>query len=538
MLRISSREQAGRTDLILEGKLSGPWVAELAQAWCALRIRENGRSPRVDLREVQFIDEGGKELLRHLHAEGVELVGCGCYTEPILQAIRSGRDLGGATLRFLGLPLVGLAAASVLTAAVPAPAPPPMALSLRAALQEALSRNPSVQKSLLEVAKTQEDRKIAGSALLPEVDGVASFVRQKDNLDAVLGAPIPSYLQVGPWNYGLAGVEVHVPLFEMSLYQRWKASSHAVDSAQAQARTVREGIAALVVGQYLRSQQAAESVKAAQSRVELAQALEKLAEDQQKSGLGTSLDTLRARVQLQTERQRLIQAETRWRVAQFGLLKLLDRDPTTQLELTDPLSAPETPAFTFQDAYGQGLKLRPEMAALEARERTATSLQAAARNLRLPSVVLSGNYASMGLMPNQPWVNTYSFTVGLKVPLFTSGRVSASAARAQAELDQVRQERKDVASQVGLEVQVAQAEMESARNEVDVAAQAVDLAQQAMVQARHRFEAGVANNIEVINAQDELSRASDNHISALYRLNQARADLAKAMGQLEPLFAK
>jgi hypothetical protein len=38
-------------------------------------------------------------------------------------------------------------------------------------------------------------------------------------------------------------------------------------------------------------------------------------------------------------------------------------------------------------------------------------------------------------------------------------------------------------------------------------------------QARDRFQAGVANNIEVITAQDELARANDNQIVALYRYN-------------------
>ena len=42
----------------------------------------------------------------------------------------------------------------------------------------------------------------------------------------------------------------------------------------------------------------------------------------------------------------------------------------------------------------------------------------------------------------------------------------------------------------------------------------------------------------MIQAQDELARATDNKINALYRLNQSRADLARAMGQLEPLFAR
>jgi outer membrane protein TolC len=66
----------------------------------------------------------------------------------------------------------------------------------------------------------------------------------------------------------------------------------------------------------------------------------------------------------------------------------------------------------------------------------------------------------------------------------------------------------------------------------------VDLARQEVVQARDRFQAGVANNIEVITAQDELSRANDNQIAALYRYNQSRADLAHAVGQMEAVYAK
>ena len=48
----------------------------------------------------------------------------------------------------------------------------------------------------------------------------------------------------------------------------------------------------------------------------------------------------------------------------------------------------------------------------------------------------------------------------------------------------------------------------------------------------------MANNVEVIQAQDELARASDNQIAALYRYNQSRADLARSVGQTEALYAK
>ncbi len=66
----------------------------------------------------------------------------------------------------------------------------------------------------------------------------------------------------------------------------------------------------------------------------------------------------------------------------------------------------------------------------------------------------------------------------------------------------------------------------------------VQLAKEEVDQARDRFKAGVANNIEVIQAQDALARANDNEIAALYRFNQARADYAKSIGQMEKIYAK
>jgi len=116
--------------------------------------------------------------------------------------------------------------------------------------------------------------------------------------------------------------------------------------------------------------------------------------------------------------------------------------------------------------------------------------------------------------------------------------VSAQVSRAKSEQDRVREARRDIRAQVGFEVQVAQAELDAAAHEVEVANLAVSLSSEALTQARHRFEAGVSNNIEVINAQDELARANDNQISALFRMNQSRADLARATGQLESFFAR
>src|SRR5271157_4844803 len=81
-------------------------------------------------------------------------------------------------------------------------------------------------------------------------------------------------------------------------------------------------------------------------------------------------------------------------------------------------------------------------------------------------------------------------------------------------------------------------DLASARSEVQVANLGVDLAKEEVSQARDRFLAGVANNIEVIAAQNTLARANDNQILALYRFNQARADFARSVGQMEKTYSK
>jgi len=333
--------------------------------------------------------------------------------------------------------------------------PVPLRLTLKDALRRALDQNPQVHQSVLNLALSQEDSRMARSSLIPTFDGVAFGQRNKVNFDTFMGGPTPGapvpYV-VGPYNWGEIGVEARATLFDLSLWKRWRAARAGETAAQAQVRATREGITALTVGQYLRALRASESMKASQSRVELAQALEKLAEDQQTHGIGTKLDTLRAQVQLQNERQRLIQAQTQLKTSLLGLAKILDLEPGTPVELADQLASPELPQFSFQEAYKAGLEGRPELTGLDAREKVALNLKDAASDLHLPSVVLSGNYMSTGVSPREPWVPVYQLSLGVKVPLFTGGLIASRISKAKVELGKIQEERREIKSQVGLEV--------------------------------------------------------------------------------------
>ena len=531
MLRITPSEDGEALVLRLEGKLAGPWVEAAAQSWSQFHAQRPEGPIRADLSGLVFVDESGQALLRRMHAEGCVFAGDNCYVEPIVK--RATRESGFAQPRLLS----ALSLAGLLAAAGAAQAAEPMKLSLKQALEIALKQSPQVQIADLDQAKAQEDARASKGGLLPSVNAFAQGTRTKQNLDAFLGIPTPGGPNVvGPFNAGAVGLSAEAPLFDLSLWHKWKAAQADAAASSAQALGVREQVTALVVGQYFSAQRAEAAVEASQFRVQLATALGTLAEDQQKAGVGTGLDTLRAKVQLQSERQRLIQAQTQLKTASYALVRLLSLDPSTEIAVTDALSAPALPELDFGTAYKQGLEARPELAKAKADELAAGQKREAAQSLRLPSLVATGTFESNGLQ-GQPWAQTYQIGLGIKVPLFVGGRISAEVAKAKLQEQEAQAREKALASQVGFEVRSAQAQLDAAKNEVDVATEATSLAQQELDQARHRFEAGVSSNIEVVEAQAALAEANDRQIDALYRLNQARADLARATGRLSALYS-
>ncbi|TAM80360.1 MAG: TolC family protein [Acidobacteria bacterium] len=414
--------------------------------------------------------------------------------------------------------------------------PLPLHLTLQEAVRIALRENPEVQIANLDVVESRHDRSIVRSALLPQASIGVSEAATRRNLDAFIGFRIPGFPQhIGPFRTFQAGPAFSFPVFDLTLWHRLEASSHRVTGASAQELTIREQTTLLVVSQYLGCLRAAADVRAAQSRVQLAQALYDQAEELQKQGLSTALDTLRSSVELQNEKQRLIVTETQGKTALYGLAQLLDLDPRQTVELDDETSFFGTPKITLQESMESAYANRPEIKALVAQEKAAHLEQQAAKDERLPKVEVNGAWGYQGTsLPAS--IPAYQFQVTLDVPLFTGGRIRAENAKAQIELKKIARQTDSARSRIALEVKTAIAQLDAARNEVAVANLGLKLANDEVVDARERFQSGVANNIEVTTAQDALSRASDNQISALYRYNLARADLAHATGQIERFY--
>ena len=105
---------------------------------------------------------------------------------------------------------------------------------------------------------------------------------------------------------------------------------------------------------------------------------------------------LRANVELQNEKQRLIEAENDRDSSLFGLSKLLNLDPRQKIELADSLSFFETPQPEVDSSIDQALATRQEWKAMEADEKVAQYEKQSAQYQRLPSLRFDGNWAYLG----------------------------------------------------------------------------------------------------------------------------------------------
>src|SRR5439155_15951912 len=123
-----------------------------------------------------------------------------------------------------------------------------------------------------------------------------------------------------------------------SFTRRHQASREDSHTATFLETTEREQNTSLIVAEYLGSLRAAANRDAAAPRVELAQRPYDQALQLQKSGVGTDIDALRAQVELQNEKQRLIDATTARNTAVYALGQTLalpsgqDAEPTDAME--------------------------------------------------------------------------------------------------------------------------------------------------------------------------------------------------------------
>jgi len=241
---------------------------------------------------------------------------------------------------------------------------------------------------------------------------------------------------------------------------------------------------------------------------------------------------LRAQVQLSTEQQRATASANEFEKAKLALARVIGLPVGQPFTLTDQLPYAPVPDMTIEQALDRAYTGRPDYQAALERVQAAEASRAAARAMALPSVRVTADFGDVGLTPSDAR-GTFNITGALTVPIFQGGKTRGRVLEADAELRRRRAEADDLKAGIYYDVRTAFLDLQATGQQLEVAAKTRDLAAAQLTQARDRFAAGVASNLEVVQAQEAVTLANEQYIAGLYSYNVAKAALAQSFGAAE-----
>lgn len=409
-------------------------------------------------------------------------------------------------------------------------------LSLSEALKRGLRYNLGAVLSEQSVTAARSARLLSLSQLLPTVATSLRESQQQVNLAAFGFEPTPGMdMIVGPFNVFDIRASVNQTVLDFGVLNRYRAASENVKAAQFSNENARALVVYVCANLYFQAVAGSSRIEATQAQVKTAQALFDLAADQKAAGVSPGIEVLRAQVELQAQQQRLIVAEDQFAKDKLALARAIGLPLGQEFNLTDGMSFAPIETMTLEETVQQAHKERPDYQSAISRVRVAELERKAAKAGNLPTVDFSADYGDIG---QKPWEShgTFSVAANIRFPIFQGGRVKALVSEADVILRQRQAELEDLNGKIYYDVQNAFLDLQASAERVQVAQSAIKLAEEQVRQSKDRFSAGVTNNVEVVQAQEALATASENHISSLQAHIAAKLALARAMGISEAAY--
>jgi outer membrane protein TolC len=413
--------------------------------------------------------------------------------------------------------------------------PQPLPLSLADAIDRGLRYNLAV------LAGTQEERAAAAGRLralydlYPKLNADILSTQQQINLAAFGFGGFPGIRQVvGPFALVDARARLTQSVFDRELIDDLKEAKENQKAASFNSTNTRELVVVAIANLYLQALAGTSRIEAVEAQLARAQTLLQRATDLKNSGLIAGIDVLRAQVELQNQQQRRLAFQNEFALQKLNLIRAIGIPLGQEIVLTDHMPTSTPSLANLDDALRMAAEQRADLKRSQSLVEAARHALNSAKAENLPKLEFAADYGTIGRTLTQNH-GTYSMTGRLRIPLFNGTESRSDQQQAAARLESRRLEGEDLKGRVEMEVRAAYLDLQSSQEQLRVAQSSRDLSQAQLDQSQDRFEAGVAGNLEVVQAQESVALADENVIASLYTLNVAKARLARAMGSAEQM---
>lgn len=431
----------------------------------------------------------------------------------------------------------GVPGANPFASSVPAKlVPGSIPLSLQDAIDRGLKQNLGLLLSESDIGAARGQRWQALSALLPQVAAAPNVDMSRINLQElgislnIPGVTFPT--AVGPFSYFDVRASLNQSLFDWKAIESARAAKQNVISVQYSYQDARDLVVLAVGFNYLQAIADEARVQTAEAQVKTAQAVYDQASDQVTAGTSPAIDALRAKVELQTRQQQLIQAKNTLAIQKLSVARTIGVAPGQEFDLTDKELYQPLQTIGVDEALRRAYASRSDFLAAQSQVRAAEFLRKAAVAGYFPSLSFGGDYGAGGAHPSSA-TQVYEVSGTLSIPIFQGGRVHGDVLEADSRLAQSHEQLESLRAQIDADVRTALLNLQSYAEQVKVARSNIDLAEQTLQQSRDRFVDGVTDTVEVVQSQEAVAAAHEQYISSLYNFDYAKIAFARALGQAE-----
>src|ERR1700723_2588862 len=385
-----------------------------------------------------------------------------------------------------GQAIPGTGGSSTFASSVPVKLVPGVVpLSLQEAIERGLKQNLGLLLSNAHLRPARGQRREQLSALLPHVTAAPYIAESEINIDEIGFASLGNRLNIspsiGPYSYFDARASVTQALFDWKSINATRAASQSVKSATYTLRDARDLVVLAVGYSYLRAIANAARIETAEAQVETGQALYNQAADQVNAGTSPQIDALRAKVELQTRQQQLIQARNNFAIQKLTLGLVIGLAPGQEFELTDKSPYQPLEDITVDEALQRAYASRSDYQAAMSDVRAAEFSRKSALAGYLPSLSFNGDYGAGGAHPSNA-TQVFDVRGTLSIPIFQGGSVHGDVLQADARLEQTRERLDNLRAQIDSDIRTALLNLQSSEEQVNVARSNIDLSEETLVQ--------------------------------------------------------
>ena len=415
----------------------------------------------------------------------------------------------------------------------------PLSLSIDQAIALGLQHNLQVELGRQNEARVRGEVLTVENALLPTLTAQAYTSARELNLAAMgfkpaalAGFGITNFNPIIKVDVTSAQVNLSQTLFNIPAYYLYRSAQKAVGAANFATLNVRGGVALQVGSRYLRALADSAQITNAQALLKADALVLEQATESHNAGVGTNLDVLRARVQLQQQQQTLINAENTFAKDKIALNRAIGIPAEQELALTDPVPFEEMAVMPLPAARDLAYTRRKDYLQLLAELDVAERSQKAVKYEYAPTVSVGGFYGVIGETLGL-YHGNFAAQGQVSIPVFHEAQFRGEREVAAAQTLGLRQQIASLRDTIDEQLREAMLDVESSHELVKVARSNVDLSQQVLNDATERFKAGVDDNLPVVQAQATLAGAQTRLVQTLYQYNTAKLTLARNTGVVE-----